>query len=183
MSRGLNILVTGTPGTGKTTLCERLASITGLTYINVGELVKEQELHEGYDEDFDSYVIDEEKVLDAMEDAMTLGGNIVDYHGCDFFPERWFDRVVVLQTDNSILYDRLEKRKYSEQKLQENLECEIMQVVLEEARESYKKEILLILPSNTVEDMDRNVEAVAGWCRQQQQQMAAQAVGAGGALA
>jgi hypothetical protein len=34
----------------------------------------------------------------------------VDYHSCDFFPERWFDLVVVLQTDNTILYERLEKR-------------------------------------------------------------------------
>lgn len=59
---------------------------------------------------------------------MTEGGNIVDYHGCDFFPERcaccalqhamltalvlnrWFDLVLVLQTDNSVLYERLEKR-------------------------------------------------------------------------
>lgn len=28
------------------------------------------------------------QVLDALEDDMTEGGNIVDYHGCDFFPER-----------------------------------------------------------------------------------------------
>jgi hypothetical protein len=41
---------------------------------------------------------------------MEGGGNIVDYHGCDFFPERWFDRVAVLQTDNSVLYDRLSRR-------------------------------------------------------------------------
>lgn len=41
---------------------------------------------------------------------MEEGGNIVDYHGCDFFPERWFDYVVVLQTDNTILYDRLSRR-------------------------------------------------------------------------
>jgi adenylate kinase len=41
---------------------------------------------------------------------MARGGNIVDYHSCDFFPERWFDLVIVLQTDNTILYDRLEKR-------------------------------------------------------------------------
>lgn len=41
---------------------------------------------------------------------MEEGGNIVDYHGCDFFPERWFDCVVVLQTDNTILYDRLSRR-------------------------------------------------------------------------
>lgn len=50
------------------------------------------------------------QVCDELENMMEAGGIIVDYHGCDFFPERWFDRVVVLQTDNSILYDRLSKR-------------------------------------------------------------------------
>ena len=50
------------------------------------------------------------KVCDELEDVMEEGGNIVDYHGCDFFPERWFDLVVVLQTDNTVLYDRLSKR-------------------------------------------------------------------------
>lgn len=50
------------------------------------------------------------QICDALEDQMVKGGNIIDYHSCDFFPERWFDLVVVLQTDNTILYDRLKKR-------------------------------------------------------------------------
>lgn len=41
---------------------------------------------------------------------MSKGGNIVDFHSCDFFPERWFDLVVVLLTDNTVLYPRLEAR-------------------------------------------------------------------------
>ena len=35
------------------------------------------------------------QVVDELEDQMCEGGNIVDYHGCDFFPERWFDIVFV----------------------------------------------------------------------------------------
>ena len=38
-----NILVTGTPGTGKTSTCEMLAEATGLKHINVGTWVKEKE--------------------------------------------------------------------------------------------------------------------------------------------
>ena len=45
-----------------------------------------------------------------MEGMLEHGGVIVDFHSCDFFPERWFDLVVVLRTDNTILYPRLEKR-------------------------------------------------------------------------
>ena len=49
-------------------------------------------------------------MLDELEDVMSEGGNIIDYHGCEFFPERWFDIVFVLRTDNTVLYNRLEKR-------------------------------------------------------------------------
>jgi len=41
---------------------------------------------------------------------MSEGGKIVDYHGCDFFPERWFDIIFVLRTNNTALFDRLLKR-------------------------------------------------------------------------
>lgn len=41
---------------------------------------------------------------------MCAGGNIVEYHSCEFFPERWFDIVFVLRTDNTALYDRLTAR-------------------------------------------------------------------------
>ena len=50
------------------------------------------------------------QVIDELEDTLSAGGNIVEYHGCDFFPERWFDAVFVLRTDNTILYDRLQLR-------------------------------------------------------------------------
>lgn len=48
--------------------------------------------------------------MDELEEEMSKGGNIVDYHGCEFFPERWFDIVFVLRTDNSVLYERLQQR-------------------------------------------------------------------------
>lgn len=50
------------------------------------------------------------QVVDELEDKMTEGGVIVDYHGCDFFPQRWFDVVFVLRTHNTQLYTRLESR-------------------------------------------------------------------------
>jgi adenylate kinase len=46
--------------------------------------------------------------------------------------------VVVLQTDNSVLYERLEQRGYPAAKISENVECEIMMVLLQEAHDSYE---------------------------------------------
>lgn len=131
--------------------------------MNVGDLVKKDSLHSGYDSEYECYIIDEDKVCDALEDTMEEGGVIVDYHGCDFFPERWFDCVIVLQTDNSVLWERLEKRGYNEKKLQDNVQCEIMHVIVEEARESYNKDIVHAVPSNDVEQMESNVDRLVEW--------------------
>lgn len=49
-------------------------------------------------------------MVDELDEKMTEGGMIVDYHGCDLFPERWFHIVFVLRTDNTQLYTRLENR-------------------------------------------------------------------------
>jgi adenylate kinase len=45
-----------------------------------------------------------------MEPMMAEGGNVVDYHSCELFPERWFDLVLVTRVDNTTLYDRLTER-------------------------------------------------------------------------
>jgi adenylate kinase len=43
------------------------------------------------------------------------------------------------------------------------MECEIMQVVLDEARESYAPEIVVELSSDTVDEMESNVDRVKMW--------------------
>lgn len=58
-----NILVTGTPGTGKTTTSSALAEATQLRHVSVGDLVKEKNLHDGWDDELDCYVINEDLVL------------------------------------------------------------------------------------------------------------------------
>lgn len=51
-------------------------------------------------------------------------------------------------------------RSYSEKKISENIQCEIFQSILEEARESYPEGIVHELISNLPEDLDRNVDAI-----------------------
>ena len=62
MGRHPNILVTGTPGSGKSTLCDLISSQFGLNNLNVGAVVKQKDLHEGMNDEFDSLTLDEDKV-------------------------------------------------------------------------------------------------------------------------
>ena len=51
-------------------------------------------------------------------------------------------------------------RGYTGQKLADNIQCEIFQTILEEARESYDHDIVHELPSNVPEDMEQNVDSI-----------------------
>lgn len=67
-----NIIVTGTPGVGKTTHCESLAERTGMRHMSINQLVKDAECHEGWSEEHQSWIVDEDKV--SLHDLQTGPG-------------------------------------------------------------------------------------------------------------
>ncbi|CAI6333341.1 unnamed protein product [Periconia digitata] len=169
MTRKLpNIVVTGTPGVGKTTHAEQIAQNLGFKHVSINQIVKDEGFHEGKDEELGSWIVDEDKLLDYLE-ATSLsetGGYVLDFHACELFPERWIDLVLVLRCDSTVLYDRLTARGYEGKKLEENMDSEIMQVLLDEARESYKEEIVVELKSENADDVEANVDRVEQWVEQ-----------------
>lgn len=98
--------------------------------------------------------------MDHLEPEMESGGNIMEYHSCDFFPERWFDAVFVIRCNNTILYDRLQDRGYNQTKVKENIECEIFQMVLNEAKESYDEDIVFELSGETEADFAESIRQI-----------------------
>jgi adenylate kinase len=57
----------------------------------------------------------------------------------------------------------LKARNYSEAKLQQNIDAEIFQELLEEARQAFPAEIVQEMQSNNLEQMDENVERIVQW--------------------
>ncbi|EGV61532.1 factor activating pos9 [Yamadazyma tenuis] len=160
-----NIIITGTPGCGKTSHAEALQTRLGKPYkhYSISDLAKSRGLIESYDETLDTSVVKEDELLDSLEPELESGAVIIDWHVCDIFPERLVDLVVVLRTDNSHLYDRMVARGYKDNKIQENLDAEIMEVILQEAQESYNPEIVVVLTSNLEEEKLDNVDRISQW--------------------
>lgn len=59
----------------------------------------------------------------------------------------------------------LGNRGYSGSKLSNNVECEIFQTLLEEAKESYPEHIVLPLKSDSIEDISTNLSSLTDWVR------------------
>ncbi|KAH0722688.1 hypothetical protein KY290_006589 [Solanum tuberosum] len=62
-----NILITGTPGTGKTTTVASMAVVSELRHINVGDFANEENLTNDWDDTFDCYYSNEELIYPNKE--------------------------------------------------------------------------------------------------------------------
>lgn len=91
---------------------------------------------------------------------MLEGGNVAEYHSCEFFPERWFQVVFVVRCNTDILFQRLEDRGYNAKKIQNNVEYEIFQVGLDEAKSSYKPDIVFEIRGETEHDTTKGLAIV-----------------------
>ena len=69
-----NIIITGTPGVGKTTHAEQLARATGFKHVSVNQIVKDEGFHEGKDEETGSWIVDEDKVRFELLSHFSLDG-------------------------------------------------------------------------------------------------------------
>ena len=93
------------------TIQETFPAIQGpiFQHVNLGQHIKEKNLIQGWDQEFDCSIFDSDKVVDYLEPFVgQQGGYIVDFHTADFFPERYFDLVVLLRVNNTQLHDRLQ---------------------------------------------------------------------------
>jgi len=130
------ILVTGTPGVGKTSMARLLASKIDAIYINLTELAEKERLIVEFDEVRRSRVIDEAKVKEKIVEILnrSIRDVVIDGHYAVFVsPKERVTHVFVLRRDPKELRNLLEKRGFSGQKLWENLAAEILDVCFVDA--------------------------------------------------
>ena len=77
-----NILVTGTPGVGKSKLASLLNSSLGLEVVNVGKFAQENNCLGDWDEEYQSHELKEDDLLDLLEERLGKGegGIVVEHH-------------------------------------------------------------------------------------------------------
>jgi adenylate kinase len=154
------ILLTGTPGTGKTTIAPLLAEKLGCRLVDINHLVEEKQIYTGLDPEKGYKIVDMEaleeelhKITSPSENSVNqnqknpnleenLKNNsctIIEGHLSHYFPQA--DFVVVLRTEPHILQDRLKKRDWQEVKIRETLEAEALDICTWEAFQIHGKKV------------------------------------------
>ena len=146
----MRVALTGTPGTGKTTVSERVADALGLDVVHLSEVVERDEaaLVASHDEDRDTREVD----LDALRERFADSDDVLfEGHLAHHLP---VDHCVVLRCDPAVLEHRLADRGYDDAKVRENAESEALDVVLAEALDARDAVV-------EIDTTDRPVAAVA----------------------
>jgi len=79
-------------------------------------------------------------------------GIIIDSHLSHYLPNKYVDLCIVLKCDLRQLKNRLKEKKYSKEKIRENLNAEIFDVCLNEAKE-FKHKLIIV---DTTRDININ---------------------------
>ncbi|ADJ14870.1 adenylate kinase family protein [Halalkalicoccus jeotgali] len=118
----MRTVVTGTPGTGKTSATERLDR----EVLHLNDVIEREGLYTERDAERDSLVVD----LDALGEFVGGREGIVESHLAHHLPA---ERVIVLRCAPDDLERRLRERGEDEAKAGENRESEELDLILSEA--------------------------------------------------
>ncbi len=145
----MRIGVTGTPGTGKSTVSEHLDG----KIIDLKEYLEEKDLGEVNDEgeiEVDIEELRENSPEEPEDEDLILEGHLAHFLDLDY--------CIVLRCRPDKLRGRLEKRDYSEKKIEENVESEKLDIILSQAVQMQEKVFEVDTTEKTVEEVVEEVK-------------------------
>ncbi len=122
------IVISGTPGTGKTTVAKILKEELSALYINLTEIAIEKNYILEDDELRQTKVINPEKLTAFLENFINshMKTIIIEGHYADIVPDSLISIFIILRTAPDVLEKRLRKKQFNISKIQENLQSEIL---------------------------------------------------------
>jgi adenylate kinase len=155
--------LTGTPGTGKTSVSRFLEKKRQWKIIHLNDLIKEEHLYTEVDEKRDAVVADIELIRKWLKreigeavDGRNEEPVILESHLAHYIA----DIVIILRAHPSELEIRLKKRGYNEEKIKENIEAEALDVILVEAFEWCKKVFEVNTTGKSIEEVAKDIERI-----------------------
>lgn len=124
------IVISGVPGSGKTSTALLLSTVLGALYVNLSALSAVSCLLESYDRSRDTYIIREEPLVNLLDNIISNSKTpvIIDSHYGELVPSHHVAIVIVLRIHPEELLRRLLKsrRWWTLKKIAENVAAELM---------------------------------------------------------
>ena len=134
------LVITGSPGTGKSTMAKLLATKLGLLHIDLHEMIENDSVVSSeFNKEKDCFDLDMGRVEELVKVELKKNSGrvmVLDSHVAHLLSAELMIAVIVMKCSNlKILEKRLLDRNYSLAKVKENLDSEIFEVCFDEASE------------------------------------------------
>lgn len=147
----MKVTITGTPGTGKTTVTDLLE--TDLRKIHLTEFIEQKELGEDVEEVTE---VDPEILKDAVREELSEDEDaVIEGHLAHHISS---DLCIVLRCSPEELEERLSGRDYSDEKVKENIEAEALDVILSQAVQNQENVLEIDTTGKSLEEVVERVE-------------------------
>lgn len=143
----MQIILTGTPGTGKTTLAKALARKLSYKYLNERDFCEQKKIGRT-DRKTKEIIVPINSLQMAVCKLFEKDKNIVIEGHLLCETKLKADLVVVLTCKQQVLEKRLQARKYSAEKVLDNLFCETENYCLNFAKKNFPAERLLVVDNS-----------------------------------
>jgi len=162
----LVVALSGTPGTGKSVVGERLARLLGMELIELSAVAVEEGFLTHYDGDRLSYVVDEVSLRSYVRSLVLEKKRVlVIGHYSEIVDDDILDKIVVLRLNPMELAQRLLSRGWPTKKVVENVEAELVGVCTNNALSEHPPEKVceVDVTGKSIDDVVREVfDVVAG---------------------
>ena len=156
MSKDEAIIITGTPGVGKSEVARALSKITGRKVIDLNSLAKSSRGIRWRDASRDTAIVNTKALRKALRSEIKEDQQvIIEGHLADLVPDEFVRIAIVLRCHPIVLMERLGRRGYSKGKIRENAEAELLDSCLIAAMESFGGKV------REIDTTGRDVEDVA----------------------
>ncbi|MGF7118509.1 adenylate kinase family protein [Methanobacterium oryzae] len=145
------ILITGTPGVGKTTVSGLLAEKINAYLIDINKLVDEKHLYTGIDEEKGYKIVNLDDLFNELDHIVGEIDYLNEYiliegHLSHLFEKS--DLVIVLRANPDMLQGRMKTKGWNKPKIRENIEAEAIDICSYEAFEIHGDKVNEIDTSN-----------------------------------
>lgn len=146
------IVITGTPGTGKSSVAGIVAARLGARLVSLNEVAVEAGALAAVDRGRDSRLIKVGQLRKALNSLLkeAVGQVVFEGHFGELVPKAHVKKAIVLRTNPLVLGERLRARGYPPEKVKENVEAELLDSCLIAAVEAFGEDAVREVDTTSV---------------------------------
>ena len=154
----MSLVITGNPGVGKHTIADKISKILNYKILDINKIAIKEGIYKKNDDVFD---VDATKLKKILKTKITKKTLVVGHLAPYVVNKSQLRKAIILRKSPYKLISVYKKRKYSKEKIAENLGSEILGIIVHDAIKKFGKNKIFQIDTttNTISKTTRKIQS------------------------